>query len=336
MKRNFRNNYNRVNVIPEDSGPRLTGINLDRAIDLFTGEYTEQGWVERSLQFHKENLNVLFNYLGEIKLIDDIGLVTTEVLKDFIGYMRNKGLKENTINGRVKTFHVFFGIMTVLGYIPHDPSSVIRETKSRMKPVIIPFSEDQIKALLTQPNQKSFVGLRDWVMMQILLDTGIRVEELINVRFGNVDFKHNSIMVVRGKGQKTRTVIFGHVTRKALMRYVAKVGFSEPEEYLFLNQDGGQLKKRTVQDIISKYGEKAGIKGVRCSPHTFRHTFAKMFVLNEGDPYVLRDLLGHADMTTVTIYLKLFRPDLERKYRGKSPVDKLFRRNLPSRQQHVL
>jgi integrase/recombinase XerD len=93
-----------------------------------------------------------------------------------------------------------------------------------------------------------------------------------------------------------------------------------------LNQDGYPLRPRSVEDRISLYARAAGIKGVRPSPHTFRHSFAKMFLMNDGDPYVLRDLLGHNTMAMVIIYLKLFREDLYKKYIGKSPVDNLSRR----------
>jgi integrase/recombinase XerD len=300
------------------------GISINDAIEIFASEYSELGWAKRTLKFHLENLNVLKKYLIFHQGIEDIGLISFQVLKDFRGYLINKGLKKNTINGRIRTLKVFFRKMQEIGHLPCNLSKGIEEIKKRESPEIVPFSDEQIRLLLGQPNRITFAGFRDWVIMQVLLDTGIRLEELCNLKVSSVDLKHNSIIVVRGKGSKTRIVVFGVTTKKALMKYMTKVGLKNPEEYLFLNQDGGQLKNRTVQENIANYGYKAGLKGVRCSPHTFRHTFAKNFLMSDGDPYVLRDLLGHSTMNTVTIYLRLFNPDLQKKYRGKSPVDKLF------------
>ncbi|KNZ69319.1 tyrosine recombinase XerC [Thermincola ferriacetica] len=325
LRKSFRGK-NWENITPATEETKPAGIDLDRAIEIFSGEYAEQGWAERSLKYHQENLSVLKKYLVYVRGIEDIGLVTHQVLKDFKGYLVNRGLKKNTVNGRIRTLRVFFGKLADLGYIPTNPAAGLEEIKKRETPVIVPFTDEQVRQLLAQPDQSTFVGLRDWVIMQVLLDTGVRVDELCSLRLGDIDFRHNTITVVRGKGSKTRNVLFGSATRKALLKYISRTGLNDPEGYLFLNQDGGQLKKRTVQDNISNYAQKAGIKGVRCSPHTFRHTFAKMFLMNGGDPYVLRDLMGHSTMNTVIIYLRLFRPDLEQKYRGKSPVDNLFKR----------
>lgn len=140
----------------------------------------------------------------------------------------------------------------------------------------------------------------------------------------DVDLKGCSIYIRQGKGRKSRTVFFGIETRRSITRYLAFTGIAnEGDTNLVLNQDGHPLKPRSIQERISLYAATAGIKGVRPSPHTFRHTFAKMFLMNEGDPYALRDLLGHSTMSTVIIYLKLFREDLYKKYRGRSPVDRL-------------
>lgn len=300
------------------------GISINDAIEIFASEYSEQGWAKRSLEAHLEGPSVFKKYLLNLRGIEDVGVIALDVLKDFRTSLINRGLKKNTINGRVRTLKVFFRKLYEANYIPFNPSTGIQEIKKRESPEIVPFTEKQMRLLLVQPNQTTFSGFRDWVLMQLLFDTGIRLDELCNIKLGHLDLKHNSILIIRGKGAKTRTVMFGRKTRKALIKYIAKTGLKNPDDYLFLNQDGGRLKNRSVQENISKYGQQAGLKEVRCSPHTFRHSFAKNFLMNGGDPYVLRDLLGHSSMNTVTIYLRLFSPDLEKKYRGKSPVDNLF------------
>lgn len=297
----------------------------DDAIEVFKEAYMYDDWSERTLEFHLENLSVFRNYLSK-KGINSI-TPTPKILEDYIGELRKTGKMLNTINGRIKTLRVFFRVLHEKGYITNNPADSIRTIKGP-KPEILPFTPEQVKALLAVPDKNTFTGLRDSMIMLILLDTGIRLEELVNVKLSDLNLKKRNIFII-GKGRKRRTVYFGGETRKMISKYLAFTGIEDDEYNLILNQDGQPLRPRTIQERISDYAKTANITGVRCSPHTFRHTFAKMFLMSDGDPYVLRDLLGHSCMSTVIIYLKLFREDLQKKYRGKSPVDKLtrFRRN---------
>lgn len=298
-----------------------SAIDFDLAIDIFKDEYMRDEWSPRTLSFHTENLNVFRKYIETQGMT--LGQVTPGVLDQFVKNMRSAGRKKNTINGRVKTLRVFFGILNKKGYIPQNPAFSL-DTIQGPKTDIKPFTSEQVKALLSKPDRSTFVGLRDYMIMQLLLDTGIRLDELCNAKVSDIDTKGCSLYVRLGKGRKSRTVFFGAETRKSVIKYLSVIGTAKDGELnLILNQDGGPLRPRSVQERISIYAEAAGIRGVRPSPHTFRHTFAKMYLMNEGDPYALRDLLGHNTMSTVILYLKLFRDDLRVKYRGKSPVDRL-------------
>ncbi|MBA1333749.1 MAG: hypothetical protein HPY66_0142 [Firmicutes bacterium] len=91
--------------------------------------------------------------------------------------------------------------------------------------------------------------------------------------------------------------------------------------HLFPNVDCGRLKKRNIQDRIKNYGHTAGIENVRVSPHTFRHTFAKMWIMAERDILSLQEMLGHSSVEMVKNYARLFQPDLKKKRARYSPVD---------------
>ncbi|OPX94268.1 MAG: Tyrosine recombinase XerC [Pelotomaculum sp. PtaB.Bin104] len=322
--RNFR-----LKRIVEDAKPSLVNsceINFGFATDIFKEEYMRDDWSQRTLAFHLENLAVFNKFLMAHHTGNPIK-VTEDILNEYIKNMRSAGKKKNTINGRIKTLRVFFRLLHKKGYISHNPALSL-ETIRGPQSEIIPFTSEQINVLLARPDQTTFAGLRDYMIMQLLLDTGIRLEELCSVKVSDVDLKGCSIYIRQGKGRKSRTVFFGIETRRSLTKYLVFTGIAnEGDTNLVLNQDGHPLKPRSIQERISLYASAVGIKGVRPSPHTFRHTFAKMFLMNEGDPYALRDLLGHNTMSTVIIYLKLFREDLYKKYRGRSPVDRLSRKN---------
>ena len=92
---------------------------------------------------------------------------------------------------------------------------------------------------------------------------------------------------------------------------------------LFLSDRGLPLTKSGIQQIIRRYGKKAGISGVRCSPHTFRHSFAKNYLLNGGDIFSLQKILGHSSLASVRVYLNLFAADVKKQHMRFSPVDNL-------------
>jgi integrase/recombinase XerD len=312
----------------EDEGHQQSVVKVDfsTAITIFKDEYMRDDRAERSLEHHLENLSVFRKFLGSESVSEDnISIITTSVLEQFIRAMRKTGLKKNTINGRIKTLRVFFRVLNEAEYISSNPAMWLKCIKGPA-PNIIPFSDEQVSRLLRQPIQSKFVGMRDHLIMQLLLDTGIRLDELVSIRATDIDIKNRSVFIRKGKGNKSRTVFFGLDTRKELLTYL-KFTKCEGEDHLILNQDGFPLRPRSIQDNISRYARSAKITGVRSSPHTFRHTFAKMYLMNGGDPYTLRDLLGHSSMATVMLYVKLFKSDLQKKY--KSPVDKISRaRNL--------
>ncbi|ACV63232.1 integrase family protein [Desulfofarcimen acetoxidans DSM 771] len=308
--------------VPDETGYK---IDFDYAVELFKDAYMVDEWSQRTLNYHLENLTAFKKFLTTQAV--NISLISAKTLDEYVKSMKNADKKKNTINGRVKTLRVFFRILNEKEYIPDNPALGLKTIRGP-KPEIFPFSDEQINALLAQPDRTTFAGLRDYMIMQILLDTGVRLEELCNIKYSDVNLKTCRILVRKGKGNKSRTVLFGSETRRTIMKYLKVTGDLDAETNLILNQDGNPLKQRSVQDRISLHASAAGLKGVRPSPHTFRHTFAKKFLMNGGDPYVLRDLLGHNSMSTVIIYLRLFSDDLAKKYQGKSPVDSILRKKI--------
>jgi integrase/recombinase XerD len=92
---------------------------------------------------------------------------------------------------------------------------------------------------------------------------------------------------------------------------------------LLLNDKGLPFTENGVQQMLRRYGKKAGITGIRCSPHSFRHTFAKNYLMNGGDIFSLQKILGHSSLASVRIYLNLFATDVKKQHLRFSPVDNL-------------
>nr|WP_230116389.1 tyrosine-type recombinase/integrase [Bacillus velezensis] len=144
--------------------------------------------------------------------------------------------------------------------------------------------------------------------MLLLIETGVRVRELTDISVKDIRWEDSQILI-NGKGYKERLVPIQSTVKTRLRKYVQIRG-DVPNGALFVTIDNTPLTTRQVQNRLSKYGRMANIKNVRCSPHTFRHTFAKMSVQNGADVFALQAVLGHSSLDMVRNYVNLFSSDV--------------------------
>lgn len=136
-------------------------------------------------------------------------------------------------------------------------------------------------------------------------------------------------MRVMGKGRKERDLPLGRTAARALQRYRNAVDGLMPDDPFFISVRGRRLDRSVITDIVSEYGRVAGIQGVRCSPHTLRHTAAKRFIMAGGDVFTLQKLLGHTSLVMVRRYVELASIDVAVQHDRFSPADSLFHRPTP-------
>jgi site-specific recombinase XerD len=240
-------------------------------------------------------------------------------------------LSGHTINGYMRALQGFWSWLEEEEFIDENPFATIRIPKAPIK-VTPTFNEDQLRQLFGEIDTASPVGYRDYAIMLTLLDTGIRCSELTGLKVTDVDLEARMIKV-RGKGNKERMVPIGAMVQKAIWKYLNRY---RPEpvipryEQVFLTQEGRPLSKDRLEAIVERYGKKAGIMGVRVSPHTFRHTMAVTFLRNGGDVFSLQRILGHSQLEVLKVYINLAQSDISRVHQRNSPADNL---ELPSRRQ---
>ncbi|NQT72043.1 MAG: tyrosine-type recombinase/integrase, partial [Chloroflexi bacterium] len=194
------------------------------------------------------------------------------------------------------------------------------------------FSTGQIQQLLAVIDTPSAQGYRDYVIILTFLDTGLRVSELIGLQLPNVSLDEAQLKVL-GKGNKERLIPVGRKVCQYLVRYISRYRPSPTrlkEDRLFLSWDGFPLTKDRMGSILRGYGQKAHIEGVRCSPHTLRHTAAVSYLRQGGDPFTLQRLLGHSTLDMTRRYCELADLDLQRVHQMASPVDNIDVK-MPSR-----
>jgi len=233
-------------------------------------------------------------------------------------------LSGHTVNTYMRSLRAFWSWLETEGIIDRNPFSQLKIPKAPKK-VIPTFSVEQLKALIAQANTLSPAGFRNYTIMLFLLDSLMRISELIGSQMKDLNLEGRCLKVW-GKGSKERIVPFGRITQKALWRYIK---FYRPEpliprqDMVFLTTDGRQLTKNRVETILKTYGDRAGLKGVRVSPHTFRHTGAVSFLRNGGDLFSLQRIMGHSSLEVLRGYLNLSQNDLNRVHERASPLDNL-------------
>jgi integrase/recombinase XerD len=273
---------------------------------------------------------------GLIRFLDDRhpGLTPSGVdlthLRERIAAMMDAEADITSINHYVAVAKTFFVFLAEECYIESNPAARLQKLKDP-KVIIKTFSAEEIEAILAQPNKLRFSGTRDYLMMLLLLDTGLRISEAMCIKLKDIDRAHSSITVM-GKGSKERTVHFGQVVRRAMNQYLERRG-DLGTDYLFVTEYGQPMQSRMAQGQITRYGRLAGIQGVRVSPHTFRHTFAKNWIVNGGDVFSLQKMLGHTTMEMVRRYVNLASEDVSKAHRSYSPADHMLGKTLESEHQ---
>ena len=228
------------------------------------------------------------------------------------------------MRGHLKALKVFAGWLRREGYPSRDPLASLEVPRDdrRLFPV---FSDGQLDALLRVAEGDSLRARRWTAVLWVLLDTGLRLSELTGLTLERVDLEVGAARVV-GKGGKERLVPIGSAALFALRRYLDRRG-GPARGAVFLDDDGRPLSPTAVYKGIRSLGARAGISGVRCSPHTFRHTFATRYLLLGGDLLTLARLLGHSphSLEVTQRYVTLLDADLRAAHRRFSPGDHLAR-----------
>jgi integrase/recombinase XerD len=297
-------------------------LDFATSIELFTQDCNLRNLRPHTIRYYLNELNVYERYLLEQNLETAPNNITQAIIqKNVILYMKELGLKTVTINTRLRAIRSYFNFLHKQKYIRKNPMEGIKLLKDR-KSIVQTFSTEQLEKLLRQPDLRTFTGLRDYVMMLLLLETGIRANELVGIELSDVRLKEGAIHIKNAKTYRERIVPIQKTMREQLKKYIAIRGVVECTS-LFVTIDGTPLTKRQLQNRIAFYGRKANIEGVRCSPHTFRHTFAKLSVKAGAGIFELQQILGHTSMEMVKTYVNLFSEDVKEKHKSFSPLNNI-------------
>ncbi|WP_226536406.1 tyrosine-type recombinase/integrase [Fictibacillus halophilus] len=296
---------------------------FDELIEVFIEDCDFRNLREHTLKFYRNELKATRNLLSEQNLSLKAKDITGEIIKhNVIMFMRSKGIKTVSINSRLRALRAFFNLLEGQKILVQNPMKEIKLLKDRRR-IIETFDKEQLRALFKTCNLRTFIGLRDYTIMLLLLETGVRANELIGIKTEDIMWSQKVIRITNAKGGYERFVPVQNIMIDQLKKYL-KVRGSIDTDYLFITQDDSPLSKKQMQDRIRLYGQEAKIKNVRCSPHTFRHTFAKMSVLGGCNAFILQSILGHSSIEQSRVYVNLFSNEVQENHSKFSPLNNLL------------
>jgi integrase/recombinase XerD len=231
------------------------------------------------------------------------GEVEAVHLRGYVSWLRRRGLETSSIARHIVTLRRLDKFLAGEGIGRDEPLPELHfRAGTRKLPKTL--SGEDIESLLKQPDPSSDLGRRDQAMLELLYATGLRVSELVTLRYEQLNFDGN-YLIVKGKGSKVRAVPFGQYARAKLTDYVngvrQRLSKGRPSSYLFVTRSGKPMTRQAFWKLIRRYALAAGIDK-RVTPHSLRHSFATHLLERGADLRAVQSMLGHADISTTQIY----------------------------------
>ena len=236
---------------------------------------------------------------------------------DFISYIKDNH-KSTSINRCLSSLRSYYNYLLKENIVDTNPFKLVNSMKKEKK---LPeyFKYNEYVELVNSIDINTNLGIRNRCIFEVLLCTGCRCSELVNIKLCDIDLDNREIKVL-GKGNKERIVYLGSYAIDSLNMYLSvRDELSKKDnKYLFVNHLGNKLTTRGIRDIIDKILLKSSLN-LKITPHTFRHSFATM-LLNEGcDLKSVQELLGHVSLSTTSIYTHVSNEELKRVYLHTNP-----------------
>ncbi len=259
------------------------------------------------------DLEEFYQFLEENR-INNLEQVDYKILRKYLNFMDEHKYSTKTISRKLSSLRTFFKFLIKRGVIEDNPMILISNPKDvKRLPKYLNYGE--IERILELPDQSTTLGLRNACILEMLYSTGIRVSELVSIKIKDIDF-YNKKIIILGKGNKERIVLFGDRCEDLLQRYIKESRTlldKKRSEYLFLNNLGHVISVRGVESVIEKIEKEAYLK-FSISPHVFRHTFATHMLDNGADLNSVKELLGHENLNTTAIYTHVSNERLRKVY----------------------
>ena len=261
-----------------------------------------RGASDHTLRAYGTDLVELAGFLEE-RGVDGPDTVRPRALRAWLGELDDRGLAKTTIQRKLSSARGFFKHLVREGVLEVSPMTGLRQRRgARHLPGVLTLEE--VESLLDAPDRTTPLGVRDSAILELMYSAGTRAAETVGLDRGDLDLDGGTGRVL-GKGRKERLIAVGSHAVTALRAYLASPSRPRPDgragDALFLNQRGGRLTTRSLERIVEKAVQRAGLSR-KATPHTLRHSFATHLLDRGADLRAVQELLGHAHLTTTQIY----------------------------------
>ncbi len=280
-------------------------MQLESLVKEFLFECEIREYSEKTIENYRKQFRHFTDYLSGQLQIYNLEELEPQHVKSFVKFYQMRQCKPSYVNDNLKCVKVLCNYAYKEKYIDHLITANIKNVKEP-KSLIHPFSTEEIKKMISFYSGNSYMDIRNKLILMILFDTGIRVNELIQMREEQIE---DSYFIIYGKGRKERIVPKNPLVSKMLIKYkVAREKYFKcrsTEDYLFLSKNGKRLNGQAINKLMKDCAREVHVRSmVRVSPHTCRHTFAQQQIKNGLDLYSLSRLLGHESVAITQRYLE--------------------------------
>lgn len=323
----------------------LPAYSLDDAIDFVIKVKRAKNLKDKTIDGYVQNMRYFTEWLTEN--VGDIAVdeVTTDHLRDYILWCSDekeyygghpfksevdrerRGISPASVNVRIRVLRTFFNTLYEEEAISVNPAkklSLLRQDED----TVMPLTDDELKRFMRAPDQRQWAQWRDYVIMTLILDGGLRLNEICALEKPEVNFvkKHIALPASKNKNRKSRILPLSTETLRLLKQMITESEQHFNTTYVFTTNYGEQLSDKTIQKAFDKYAEKAKL-GRSVSPHVLRHNFATMAAENGMSIFHLQKIMGHADIATTRKYVQISESSIAEEHRKHSPLSRIMKRN---------
>lgn len=311
----------------EDVNGNLLSNDEEAVLSTITEKFLEhkelKGLSPATLDQYEEVLGYFIDYLDDDVFVED---VTENMIRHYMRDMYDNGIEITTVGIRFRVLRAFFNWITDKGLIEEAPTDGIEEPKTPNQfPYVL--DEDQVKKLVevTEDRLDRWSGIRNRTLVLLMLDVGLRSEEVRTVQLSNLNINDRSLKV-HGKGGKDRKVYFGQNSQEWLKHWEkvrSDIDANVNTDTIFIDLNGHQIKQRNLNRIITRLQKRAGLEDAKVSPHVLRHTAATLAVKNGLDVHSLQEMMGHSQLQTSMRYVHMTGKRLKEATEDTSPMDSI-------------
>ena len=329
-------------------------VQFDYDIDDFMSDCQARNLRPKTMQSYEQSLRTFEKYMVEVQKVTEASAVKEGHIKEYIQYLRtrgkytvvaneqsrkynipqnrpdlNKPISDITINNYLRNIKVFFNYLTENHYIRQNPFMKIKKNLTNEHKIVEYISDEDFKNLIRCFDLSKFHEYRDCTIIELIMDTGMRVGETLLIKLSDVDMVRRSIYLPpeNTKSKKGRMVFFSAEMDKSLKSWLQFKDRYRDSDYLFCTNNGKPVQVNVFERNFRMYASRIGLKNAH--PHMLRNNFAKRFLMNGGDIYTLSRLLGHSSVTvTEKAYLDLNEEDLRVNYAPYSPLKNIMKKKF--------